>query len=160
MPKAAVTDATLITGFEVVKQIVAGVRTIRLEHNIPTKPPLALHIVSGEHDDAYNPVIMKMCNLETITRSGKNATSASFMVGTAEFAVPLGNAVNVEEEKVKIEAEIKYLEGLHASIMKKLGNEKFVANAAPEIVAKERKKQTDTESKLQTLRESIVNYEL
>jgi valyl-tRNA synthetase len=97
-----------------------------------------------------------MCNLSGIARGEKDATAATFMVGTTEFAVPLGSLVDVEGEIKKIEADIAYLEGFLNSVMRKLGNEKFVANAKPEIVENERKKQADAESKLKTLRESLA----
>ena len=79
------------------------------------------------------------------------------MVGVTEYAVPLGNNINVEEEIKKMEAEIEYLKGFLNSVMKKLGNEKFVANAKPEIVENERKKQADAESKIKSLQDSINN---
>ena len=97
-----------------------------------------------------------MCNLTSISQGEKDATAASFMVRTTEYAIPLGNNINVEEEIAKTEAEIEYLTGFLASVMKKLGNEKFVANAKPEIVANERKKQADAESKLATLRATLA----
>ena len=142
--------------FEVVKSIVSGVRSIRLERNIPNKESLTLQVVTGDHNEAYNPVIMKMCNVDTIVRAPKDATAASFMVGTTEYAVPLGNTIDVAEEIQKMEAEIDYLEGFLRSVMKKLGNEKFVANAKPEVVAVERKKRADAESKLALLRENVA----
>ncbi|MDR0574035.1 MAG: valine--tRNA ligase [Tannerella sp.] len=141
--------------FEIVKLITAGVRSVRLEHNIPNKEPLTLNVVSGEYNDRYNAVIMKMCNLEGIERAGKDAAAASFMVGTTEYAIPLEGTIDVEEEIKKMEDDIRYQEGFLRSVMKKLSNEKFVANARPEVVANERKKQTDAESKIKTLRESI-----
>ena len=146
----------LTADFEVVKSIVAGVRSIRLERNIPNKESLTLQVVTGDHNEAYNPVIMKMCNVDTIVRAPKDATAASFMVGTTEYAVPLGNTIDVAEEIQKMEAEIDYLEGFLRSVMKKLGNEKFVANAKPEVVAVERKKRADAESKLALLRENVA----
>jgi valyl-tRNA synthetase len=155
MPEAENRDERLVADFEVVKQIVAGVRSVRLERNIPNREALALNVVSGEHRPEYNAVIMKMCNLESIVHADKDATAAAFMVGTAEYAVPLGGAINVGEEIEKMEQEIVYLEGFLRSVMNKLGNEKFVANAKPEVVANEQKKQADTESKIKTLRESI-----
>jgi len=153
MPVATAQNDTLIVDFEDVKQIVAGIRSIRLEHNIPNRDALALHIVSGAYNDDFDAVIKKMCNLDAIIRAGKDASSASFMVGTTEFAVPLASVINREEEINKIENELKHLKGLLASIMSKLNNEKFIAHANPEIVAKERKKQADTALK-------ITNYEL
>jgi len=150
------TNDRLTADFEVVKSIVGGVRSIRLERNIPNKESLTLQVVTGDHNEAYNPVIMKMCNVDTIVRAPKDATAASFMVGTTEYAVPLGNTIDVAEEIQKMEAEIDYLEGFLRSVMKKLGNEKFVANAKPEVVAVERKKCADAESKLALLRENVA----
>ena len=155
-PRMEQTNDLLTADFEVVKSIVAGVRSIRLERNIPNKESLTLQVVTGDHNEAYNPVIMKMCNVDTIVRAPKDATAASFMVGTTEYAVPLGNTIDVAEEIQKMEAEIDYLEGFLRSVMKKLGNEKFVANAKPEVVAVERKKRADAESKLALLRENVA----
>ena len=156
LPRPEQTNDRLTADFEVVKSIVAGVRSIRLERNIPNRDSLSLHIVSGDHNDAYNPVILKMCNVDAIARAPKDATAASFMVGTTEYAVPLGSTIDIAEEIQKMEAEIDYLEGFLRSVMKKLGNEKFVANAKPEVVAIERKKRADAESKLALLRENVA----
>ena len=155
-PRPEQTNDRLTADFEVVKSIVAGVRSIRLERNIPNKESLTLQVVTGDHNEAYNPVIMKMCNVDTIVRAPKDATAASFMVGTTEYAVPLGSIIDVAEEIRKMEEEINYLEGFLRSVMKKLGNEKFVANAKPEVVAVERKKRADAESKLALLRENVA----
>ena len=156
MPKCTPADNGMIADFETVKEIVSGVRTIRLERNIPNKEQLSLVVCKGDYDAAYTPVIAKMCNLSGVSHGEKDAASASFMVKTTEFAVPLGNMINADEEIKKMEDEIKYLEGFLASVMKKLGNEKFVANAKPEVVENERKKKADAESKIKTLRESIA----
>ena len=156
LPRPEQTNDRLTADFEVVKNIVAGVRSIRLERNIPNRDLLSLHIVSGDHNDAYNPVILKMCNVDAIARAPKDATAASFMVGTTEYAVPLGSTIDIAEEIQKMEAEIDYLEGFLRSVMKKLGNEKFVSNAKPEVVAIERKKRADAESKLALLRENVA----
>ena len=155
MPTADYKNSDLLRDFELVKELIAGVRSVRLERNIPNKDALTLRIASGEHNDAYNSVIAKLCNLEAIERGDKDATSASFMVRTTEYAVPLGNMINADEEIAKMEAEISYLQGFLKSVMVKLSNERFVANAKPEVVENERKKQADAESKIQTLQESI-----
>ena len=155
MPDVGNKHDRLVADFENVKNIVAAVRSIRLERNIPNREPLTLQIVSGDYDDAYNTVITKMCHLEQIVRAPKDETSASFLVGTTEYAVPLGSTIDVAGEVKKMQEEIDYLEGFLASVMKKLGNEKFVAHAKPEVVANERKKQADAESKLKTLRENV-----
>ena len=155
--QAASSDANqaLLNDFEGVKQVVAGVRTIRLERNIPQKEALALHIYNGEHNANYNSVIAKMCNLTEIVTAEKDPTAATFMVSTTEYAVPMKDKINVEEEIAKMEEKIRYFEGFLAGVMKKLGNERFVANAKPEIVELERKKKADAESKIETLRASI-----
>ena len=157
MPKAGEINSTLLADFEFVKEIIAGVRTVRLDKNIPNKEALTLVVTGEGHNDAYNSVIAKMCNLESIAHGEKDATAATYMVGVTEYSVPLGSNINVEEEIKKMEAEIEYLKGFLNSVMKKLGNEKFVANAKPEIVENERKKQADAESKIKSLQESIDN---
>jgi len=162
MPKPSSLDKGVdVAMFEDVKSIIAGIRTIRLEKNIPNKEELTLQVVpDGEHDTLYNvysSVIKKMGNISEIEAvTEKDATAASFLVGTTEFAIPLGNNIDVEAELVKLEEELKYLQGFLNSVMKKLSNEKFVSNAKPEIVENERKKQADAESKIKTIEESIA----
>ena len=154
-PRFTEIDSQLTANFEIVKEIVAGVRTIRLQKNIANKEPLTLLVTKGNHIEEYNPVISKMCNLSSIERGEGDATAMTYMVGTTEYAVPLGNMIDVEAEIKKIEDEIKYYEGFLATVLKKLGNEKFVANAKPEIVEKERKKQSDAESKIEALKTKL-----
>jgi len=147
----------LIADIELVKQIVSGVRTVRSSKNIAPKEKLTLQAVGKNDFEAYNDVIAKMANLSSIdVVESKDATASAFMVGTDEFAVPLGSMINVEEEIKKMEAQIEHLEGFLASVKKKLSNERFVANAPEAVVAMERKKQADAEEKIQTLRESIA----
>src|SRR5574344_2058062 len=156
MPKADSENTSLIADFDVVKEVIAGIRTVRLERNIPIKTPLDLVITKGEHNEAFNDTSVKICNLTSIAAGEKNATSASFMVRTTEYALPLENMVNAEEEIKKMEAEIAYLEGFLNSVIKKLENEKFVANANPEVVENERRKKADAETKIKTMQESIA----
>jgi valyl-tRNA synthetase len=154
-PKATAADEMLIGNFEYAKEIIAGIRTIRLQKNIPNKESLSLEVV-GNHNADFNAVIAKLGNLETIENvTEKAAGSISFLVGTTEFAIPMGSLINVEEEVAKMEAEIKYFEGFIESVMKKLGNERFVANAKPEVVEAERKKKADAESKIASLKDGI-----
>jgi valyl-tRNA synthetase len=155
-PKATVADETLIENFEYAKEIIAGIRTIRLQKNIPNKESLSLQVVGGHNAD-FDAVITKLGNLETIENvTVKIAGSISFLVGTTEFAIPMGSLINAEEEIKKMNADIAYYEGFIISVMKKLGNEKFVANAKPEVVEAERKKQADAESKIASLKEGIT----
>jgi valyl-tRNA synthetase len=160
MPEAGVKNDKLITDFEAVKQIIAGVRSIRLERNIRNRDTLVLNIDSGEYNGDYDDVIMKMCNLERIERAEKDTTSASFMVGTTAFTVPLGSAVDREEEIKKMEEEIKYLEGFLKSVEKKLSNENFIAKADPKVVENERKKQADAQLKIASYKLQVTSYKL
>ena len=156
IPEAAEWDEAKIVAMNEAKEIIAGVRSVRLQKNIPNKNALSLQ-VAGTFSNDNAAVIKKLANLETIDQvTEKDATAASFLVGTTEFAVPLGNNIDVEEELKKLEAELKYMEGFLASILKKLSNERFVSNAPEAVVAGERKKQADAESKIKTLQESIA----
>lgn len=155
MPKTEKVDVAFLQSFESVKEIVSGIRTVRLQKNIPNKEPLGLEVL-GEYDHTFDSVILKMGNLSVIqTVQDKSTGSVTFMVGTTEFAVPLGNNIDVEAELKKLEEELVYLKGFLNSVQKKLSNEKFVANAKPEIVDNERKKLADAESKIRTIEESI-----
>lgn len=157
MPKETSFDNDLITSFDKVKGIIAGIRTIRLQKNIPNKEEVSLDIL-GEYDNAFDSVISKMSNLSAInTVKEKDPTAVSFLVGTTEFSVPLGNNIDIEAELKKLKEELTYLEGFLKSVTNKLSNERFVANAKPEIVENERKKQADAESKIKTIKESIEN---
>lgn len=155
-PQAKPSDGKLLADFEKVKEIIAGVRTVRLEKNIPNKDSLQLNIL-GEHDNSFDSVITKMCNLSDIHKvAEKQPGDISFLVGTTEFAVPLSDKIDVEAELKKLEAELVYQEGFLNSVFKKLSNERFVQNAKPDIVENERKKQADAESKIASLKENIA----
>ena len=154
----AETDAVL-SRFETVKEVVSGIRTIRLQKNIAQKEQLSLEIVNtGSLGEAWGEaIITKLCNLSSIeVVTTKSEGAATFMVGTTEYAVPLGNLINVEEELKKLEADLKYQEGFLQSVLKKLGNEKFVSKAPANVIEMERKKQADAETKIAALKESIA----
>ena len=158
-PKGGVTDKALLADFEQVKQVIAGVRTIRLEKNIPNKDTLELQVVGGE-TGKYSSIITKMCNLSSFSPvAEKQAGAAGFMVGTTEYSVPLADKMDVEAELQKMKAELAYTEGFLLSVRRKLGNERFVQNARPEIVENERKKLADAESKIALLKDSIAALE-
>ncbi len=157
MPQAKTFDSILTADFEEAKEIIAGIRSIRLQRNIANKEPLKLQVV-GQYNIAFDSIIIKLCNLESIsTVEQKDSNAISFLVGTTEYAIPLENRIDTEEEVKKLETEIKYYEGFLATVLKKLSNEKFVANAKPEVVAVERKKQSDAEAKLKSLNENLNN---
>ena len=150
-------DGIYIVHIENVKSIVAGVRTVRNQKNIAPKEALTLEVVGGNPEADFESVIKKMANLSAInTVAQKGEGTASFMVGTTEYAVPLGNLIDVEAEIAKQEAELKHLEGFLTGVLKKLSNERFVANAPAAVVDMERKKQADAESKIAALKESLA----
>jgi valyl-tRNA synthetase len=142
---------------EQVKQIVSGVRMVRSQKNIAPKEQLELLVLNANHFETFNEVISKMANLKNIqVVNEKSADASAFMVGTDEFAVPLGDMIDVAAELEKAEIQLKHLEGFLMGVKKKLANEKFVANAPEAVVALERKKQSDSEEKIAALQESIA----
>ena len=149
-------ERTLIAQIEAVKGIVAGVRTVRNQKNIAPKEVLSLEAVNENPYEAFDAVICKMANIDKVSVvAQKSDNAASFLIGTTEYAVPLGNLIDVDAEIAKQEAELKHLEGFLAGVKKKLGNERFVANAPAAVVELERKKQADAESKIAALKESL-----
>ena len=149
-------EQQLIADVELMKQIVAGVRAVRNQKNIAPKEALALQVVGQNPAEALATLIQKMANLTEIAIvESKDDTASSFLVGTTEFAVPLGNLIDVEAEVAKAEAEIKRLQGFLQGVMKKLSNERFVSSAPAQVVELERKKQADAESKIAALEETI-----
>ncbi|MDM8256001.1 valine--tRNA ligase [Phocaeicola barnesiae] len=147
----------IIARFEAVKEVIGGIRTIRLQKNIAQKEALSLEVIGENPVEAFNAVISKLCNLSAIqTVTTKADGAAAFMVGTTEYTVPLGNLINVEEELKKLEADLKYQEGFLQSVLKKLSNEKFVSKAPANVIEMERKKQADAETKIAALKESIA----
>lgn len=157
MPEPKEYDAHVIEQFETTKQIISGIRAIRLQKNIANREQLALQILKGDHDNSNDSVIVKLSNLTQIERvAEKDANSATFLVGTTEYAVPLGNNIDVEAELQKLEADLQYMQGFLRTVMGKLGNERFVNNAPENVVALERKKKADAESKIKSIEERIA----
>ncbi|MBP5337939.1 MAG: valine--tRNA ligase [Prevotella sp.] len=155
--KLTTEDEQLIADIEQVKLVVGGVRTVRSQKNIAPKERLQLQMVSQNRFERYNDIIMKMAGLSAITVvEQKDATASAFMVGTDELAVPLGDLIDVKAEIEKMEAQLKHLEGFLMGVQKKLSNERFVANAPEAVVALERKKQSDAEEKIASLKESLA----
>ena len=150
-------DDNLSAAIEQVKLIVSGVRMVRSSKNIAPKEALELQAVGKNNFEQFSAVITKMANVSSINVvNEKDATASAFMVGTDEFAVPLGSMIDIDAEIEKMEAQLKHLEGFLAGVMKKLSNERFVANAPEAVVALERKKQSDAEEKIASLKESIA----
>ncbi len=147
----------LVEDIEKVKQLVSGIRAVRNQKNIAQKEALTLQVVGENHLSEYDEVVKKMANVSAIDIiAEKTADASSFMIGTFEYAVPLGNLIDVEAELKKLEAQLAHLEGFLAGIMKKLSNERFVANAPEAVVAMERKKQHDSEEKIAAIKENIA----
>ena len=150
-------DNHLAAEMEKVKQVVSGVRMVRSQKNIAPKEQLELHAIGKNDYEAFNAVVLKMANVKSVkVVAEKEATASAFMVDTDEFAVPLGDLIDVAAEIEKMEAQLTHLEGFLAGVMKKLQNERFVQNAPEAVVALERKKQSDAEEKIASLRDSIA----
>lgn len=153
-------DDAILANVEIVKNVVAGVRAIRNTKNISPRETLDLQVIGTDPVPAYDCIIVKMANVGGVTATeNKGEGVSSFMVGTTEYAVPLGGLIDVEAELAKAEAELKHLEGFLNGVKKKLQNERFVNNAPAAVVELERKKQSDAESKIATLKETIASLE-
>jgi valyl-tRNA synthetase len=156
IPALTTEEQKLAADIEAVKQIIAGVRTVRNQKNIAQKEQLSLQVVGKNDFEAYNDVTLKMANLDKIeVIAEKSADASSFMVGTDEFAVPLGDLIDVAAEIEKAEAQLKHLEGFLMGVRKKLSNENFVAHAPEKVVALERKKESDSVEKIAALKATI-----
>lgn len=156
IPAPTAEEQKLAADIEAVKQIIAGVRTVRNQKNIAQKEQLSLQVVGKNDFEAYNDVTLKMANLDKIeVIAEKSADASSFMVGTDEFAVPLGDLIDVAAEIEKAEAQLKHLEGFLMCVRKKLSNENFVAHAPEKVVALERKKESDSVEKIAALKATI-----
>jgi valyl-tRNA synthetase len=152
-PKANVYSEEFIKMFEEAKSAIVTIRSIRQSKNISPKEPLALFI-KGDNELSMSSIYKKIANISEVSdysAKSEEMSGSSFMVGTTEFFVPLGNLVNKEEEIAKIEAELKHLEGFLTSVMKKLSNEKFVCSAPKAVVDMENKKKSDAETKIAKL---------
>ena len=156
LPEPGEVDQTLLTQMTQAKEIISGIRSIRKAKNIANKEVMQLHVM-GSLDNPFTGIIAKVANLDAIVENAeKDPTAASFLVGTLELAVPLGNNIDVAAEIEKLEGELKYAQGFLAGVEKKLANERFVANAPEAVVAMERKKKADAESKIASLTATLA----
>jgi len=155
IPDAAQADLSLLKAMDEVKEIVGGVRNVRKSKNLPNKEQLTLQAVGGL-DNPFKAIIVKLAGLDDIANvAEKDPTAATFMVGTAEFAVPLAQSIDVDAEIRKLEADLEYTRSFLATVNKKLSNQNFVARAPEAVVAIERKKQADAESKIATMEQAL-----
>ena len=157
-PEAEQWDEMLLARFELVKEAITGIRNVRKQKNIAQKQPLTLKVIADEnYPAAYAPVIVKMGNIENIdTVSEKDPAAAAFIVKTTQYFVPLGDSIDREAETKRLTADLEYLEGFLASVMKKLSNERFVNSAPEKVVANERAKKADAEAKIAAIREQLA----
>ncbi len=157
MPVSAEYSSALLDRFDLAREIVSAVRTVRKEKNIPNRESLVLCAAAGATGDEFDSMIIKMCNLSEIrTVQGQVDSSVSFRIGTSEFYIPLEGTIDSEDELRKLTEELKYTEGFLEIVMSKLSNERFVSNAPEKVLSLERKKQADAEAKIATLKESIA----
>ncbi len=158
LPAATDADRKLCADFEAVKEVVTAIRAVRSQKNIAPREALALEVLNANPFAAFDAPMMKMANLSAVNVvSEKSSGSASFLVGTTEFAVPLGNLIDLDAERKKLEGELQRLEGFLVSVEKKLSNERFVQNAPAAVVEMERKKQADAQQKITSIRETLAN---
>ncbi|HSO76945.1 MAG TPA: valine--tRNA ligase [Bacteroidales bacterium] len=157
MPVSAEYSSALLGRFDLAREIVSAVRTVRKEKNIPNRESLVLCSPEGATGEEFYSIILKMCNLSEIrTVQGQVENSVSFRIGTSEFYIPLEGTIDSEDELRKLTEELKYTEGFLEIVMSKLSNERFVSNAPEKVLSLERKKQADAEAKIATLKDSIT----
>ena len=151
-------DEALLARFELVKEAITDIRNVRKQKNIAQKQPLLLKVIADEnYPAAYAPVIVKMGNISAIeTVTEKDPAAAAFIVKTTQYFVPLGDNIDREAETKRLTADLEYLEGFLASVMKKLSNERFVNSAPEKVVANERAKKADAEAKIAAIREQLA----
>ena len=156
IPSVVNIDNAILSSMESAKEVIVGIRGVRATKNIPNKDVLTLNII-GEYNNAEFSIIKKLANLDSINNAAeKDATAASFMVGTTEFNVPLTNNIDIEAELAKLNKDLEYQRGFLISVQKKLSNERFVNNAPQAVVEGERRKLADAETKIKALEESIA----
>jgi valyl-tRNA synthetase len=161
MPEAEKFNKEMIAGFESVKETISAVRTVKKNKKIPNRDKIELLILSDKsgYDTKFLPVVSKLCNLSEVTFvSEKQEGTASFMVGTTEYFIPLTGKLDIESEIAKIKEDLNYNRGFLVKVMKKLGNERFVKNAPASVLELERKKKSDAESKIKSLEKALKSF--
>ena len=161
LPIAGKVDKNIIQKFEVAREVVMEVRNIRAQKNIPNKEKIKLSIRKNYNEQAdltFDSLVSKLCNLESLEYVNQKITeSFTFIIKNTEFYIPINNNYNVAEEINKLMQELDYTKGFLQSVLKKLSNEKFVNNAAEQIVEAERKKQMDAEAKIKVIEEQLAS---
>lgn len=161
MPSASTYNKQILDQFEVASNVIAAIRTMRLEKNIPQKQVLRLFVKKNNNeakDETFDSVVCKLNNIETIQYIDEKIDGAlSFIIGSTEFFVPIPSSIDVDAEIAKLTKELEYTKGFLVSVEKKLNNEKFVASAPEKVVAMERKKQEDALKKIAVIESQINN---
>ena len=152
-------DHSILEDFEFTAEVVSGIRTIRKEKNIAFKNPIDLLVMNNESQvKDFDSVISKLGNITSLTYTTNSVDNAlSFRVKSNEYFIPANDAIDVEAEILKLEDELKYTEGFLKSVQKKLSNERFVSGAPEQVVASEKKKESDAVAKIETLKASLIN---
>ena len=155
IPEAGSVDNAFLARFAQTQEIISAIRNIRTSKNLSPREELVLEVAPSYAND-MDAVLMKLANLTEIRRSEeKSEGSISFVIGTDEFAVPMANLINAEEEIKKLEEDLEYQKKFLLGVEKKLSNENFVARAPEQVIALERKKKADAESRIQTIEQSL-----
>jgi valyl-tRNA synthetase len=156
MPVAEKYEQTVLDQFEHATQVVNAIRNFRKEKNLPLKEPLELLVKGGEGGHKFDPIILKLANLSAITPVQEKPEAATgFLVKATEYFIPLSGSQDVEAEREKLQKELDYTRGFLDSVMRKLGNEKFISNAKPDIVENEIKKQNDALTRIELLESQL-----
>ena len=156
LPKPFSPNTEMINEFDHRKEVVAGIRTVRKQKQLPQRESLKL-CVKGTHNPMLNAVLVKMGNLSEIESvEEKNPASSAFIVGATEYSIPLAGKINTEEERARLEKDLEYYKKFLGGVEKKLANEKFVANAPEAVVAVERKKKSDAEEKIAAITAALA----
>lgn len=160
-PKIKTFDDQLISDFEMVKEVISGIRTIRKEKNISFKETIELSVLNNENlSMAYDSVIMKLGNISEMKSVIHSVESAlTFRVQSNEYFIPISGTINVEEEIKKLLDELQYTEGFLKSVQSKLSNQRFVNNAPAQVIEVERKKEADALAKIETLKSSLASLQ-
>jgi valyl-tRNA synthetase len=156
-PNNGEVDATILSSFDKMTEVVIGIRNLRKEKNIPNKESIELIVrANQEPDKKFEAVVKHLCNLKSIEYASEKPTGCfSFVTASAEYFVPFTQQIDVEEEKKKLEAELNYVRGFLKSVEAKLNNERFVNNAPAAVLESERKKQSDSLAKIQMMEEQL-----
>jgi valyl-tRNA synthetase len=158
-PKAGDVDEAVIAEFELFSQLVSAIRNVRKENNLPFKEALELKVKENEAmGKRFDPVTMKLCNLTEISKVDVKVDKAfGFLIKSNEYYIPMSGDIDIEAELEKIKQELDYTKGFLNSVSKKLSNERFVSGAPEQVVAAERKKMEDAESKIKVLEEKLAS---